>query len=203
MRVVVNPGHHPITDPGATGPTGLRERDVVREVTLALCPLAAGEIVYEPKRQGLLGLYTLTWALHRNPADVVVSLHCDSAEHPPCIHECRVIYWTEDLDRARAERSRQLAESIRVHAQGTFAEKARLLSAPYARRRRDGSTYQLTPGILVRTAKLAAVAVELNFVSDIHVETQMRTAHWVVRAAVALNAGVRYWAGTPERERDG
>ena len=193
MRVVLNPGHCPLTDPGTIGPTGLRERDVVREVTLALCPLATGKIVYEPKRQGPLGLWTLTRALHNNPADVVVSLHCNSAEGMVHKHECHTIYWTEDPDRGRAERSRRLAEAIRIHAEGCFAERAIVLTAPYARRRADGSTYQLTPGILVRTAKVVAVLVELGFLADRHTEAAMRTADWIARAAVALNAGLRAW----------
>ena len=193
MRVVINPGHSALIDPGAIGPTGLRERDLVRWVTLALCPLAGGGIVYEPKRQSAAGLWTLTNALHKNPADVVLSLHCDSAKHPPCIHESRVVYWAEDPDHGRAERSRQLADSIRIHAEGSFAQKARLLTAPYSRARANGSTYQLTPGILVRTAKLAAVLVELGFVSDIHVEREMRKPEWIARAAVALDASLRAW----------
>ena len=186
MRIVLNPGHDGIRDKGARGPTGLREAVVVREVAQALVGLGDERLSYEPKRQNVLGLWTLTRALRRNPPDILVSLHCDSGNDH--LHEARVLRWADDPNRERRAGSEVLAGEIVLQAV-LFAENARQMLAPYASAARRGRPF--TPGILVNTATRAAVLVELGFLSDRHTEASMKSAWWIARAATALDAGLR------------
>ena len=180
IRVVVNPGHDGIRDKGARGPTGLREADVVRRVAQAM----RGMDEYEFKRQNVFGLWTLLFALRRNPADVVVSLHCDAGSTD--LHEARMFWWRDDPDLDRAERSHQLARSLRDYAM--YSQSALVLTAPYMRGRR-----RFTPGVLCGTSTEAAIIAELGFISDPHVEAAMRTRHWVERAANGVHLGIYAW----------
>ena len=191
MRIVVNPGHEDIRDKGTRGPTGLREAVVVREVVRAMVALGDGAVTYEPKRQSVLGLWTLTRALRRNLPDILVSVHCDSGN--ACLHEARVVWWDDDPGRERRLGSELLAGEIVLQAV-LFAENARQMLAPYASAARGGRPF--TPGVLVNTAKRAAVLVELGFISDAHVEAEMKTSWWVARAAAALDAAVRSYVKT-------
>lgn len=80
MRVFINPGHgHP--DPGAVGPTGLREADVVSDVGLVVAEYLAGAgcevLVYQSDSlQGICDMAN-TWS-----ADIFVSIHCNAATSP-------------------------------------------------------------------------------------------------------------------------
>ena len=190
MRYVINAGHESIRDKGAPGAAGVPEATINREVARALCALSDAAVTYEPKGQGILGLWTLTRALRANPPDVLVSLHCNAAQkHPPCIHEGQVYYWASDPDSERRACSLGLASAIREHAEGLMSERVTIRTAPY---NRDGKPF--TPGILVNTATRAAVLLEMGFISDVHVAKAMNTAGWVARTASALDSGIRQWA---------
>lgn len=194
MRIVVNPGHS-VSDPGAPGPDGLSEAHVVQQVAAVMAALG-----YETKRQpaGAKGLGVLLGALHANPPDVLVSLHCNGYEWKAghCIHECHVYYWTEDPDRARWAASRALAGTMAAVSMGHdgFASHGLAKCAPILRCRPDGSTYELLPGVLRKCATRAAVLVELGFVSDPHVAAAMRTPAWIDRTAHALDRAIKSWA---------
>ena len=164
----------------------MRESDVVQAVAKAMIAGAPG--FYEPKRQPSIpgGVLVLLHTLLNNPPDVLVSLHCDASEkHPPCIHESRILYRSNDPVSSRREESAALAEMIRGQAL-LFAEKSRIMKAPYLR---EGRYY--TPGVLIDRATRAAVLVELGFISDVHVEKAMRTEHWIAQAAGALTAAIQ------------
>ena len=194
MRAVVNAGHDGVRDKGAPGAAGVPEATINRDVARALCALSDAALTYEPKRQSILGLYTLTWVLHRNPPDVLISLHCNAAKkHPPCIHEARIYWWADDPDRERRSCSLALASAIREHSEGLMAEHAVLCEVPYLHLYPDGTKKPKTPGILVNTATLAAVLAEMGFISDRHVAEAMNTAGWVARTASALDSGIRQW----------
>ncbi len=94
MRIVIEPGHDGVYDPGAVV-EGVREADIVREVARRIATLSGDGLSYElkrrPPRAG--GLAVLRAALARNPPDVIISLHCDSSEQDPRRHVARVYYW--------------------------------------------------------------------------------------------------------------
>lgn len=190
LQVVVEPGHGG-KDPGAVGHT-TTERDVVTAVAQSLAGHFSGAAVtYILKRRNffpdlLRGL--LRWIRRRRPP-VVLSLHCDSApgEH----HRATVRWWAQDPDSRREALSRGLAALIANELQRqSVATSAGAVSCPYER---DGRPY--TPGVLINTARDAAVLVELGFISDVHVEATMITPGWVQRAASALDTGIRSYMG--------
>ena len=199
MRVVVNPGHS-VTDPGAIGPTGLTEAEVVQKVARCLVALSGDGIGYEPKRQppGKKGLGILLQTLQANPPQLLLSLHCNAHLWRPgkCIHEAQFYWWSEDPDMWRRGRSLKLAFELVVAArEGRLAEKAKTVGAPYSRQS-GGGVVSFTPAILRKTATLAVSLAELGFITDPHAEKAMRTVEWQGRAACALDAGIRAFCAT-------
>lgn len=83
-RVAVDPGHggH---DGGATGPTGLREKDVALDVAHRLAPLLAHELKIETllTRDGdvFVPLEERTARANAFHADLFVSIHCNASEN--------------------------------------------------------------------------------------------------------------------------
>jgi N-acetylmuramoyl-L-alanine amidase len=161
---------------------GLTEAWVVTQIARQMAALGG----YEVKRQGR-SLLLLLLALRRNKPDLLLSLHCNAGSTN--LHECHAYYWGQEPDLTLHRESQRLADIIARRAQGTFAERALMKSFPIAR---DGKPF--TPGILVRTARTAAVLVELGFISDPHTAAAMRTLSWQGRVVSALDQAIREWA---------
>jgi N-acetylmuramoyl-L-alanine amidase len=183
MRIVINPGHSEQYDPGAVAADGLTEAWVVTQIARQMGALGG----YELKRQGRL-LLPMLLGLRVNKPDLLVSLHCNAPSRN--LHECHAYWWRQEPDLAVHRESERLATIIAGRAQGTFAEWGLVKTFPIVRE--NGRL--LTPGVLVRTAKRAAVLVELGFISDPHVAAAMRTANWQGRVVCALDAAIREWA---------
>lgn len=82
-RVVIDAGHGG-TDPGAIGPTGLREKDITLAIGRAVAPLIARELGAEVRltRAGdtFVSLEERAAAANAFEADVFLSIHCNAAE---------------------------------------------------------------------------------------------------------------------------
>ncbi len=82
-RVVIDSGHGG-ADPGAIGPTGLREKDVTLAIGKAVAPLVAKELGAEVRltRGGdtFVSLEERAAAANAFEADVFLSIHCNAAE---------------------------------------------------------------------------------------------------------------------------
>ncbi|HUW12905.1 MAG TPA: N-acetylmuramoyl-L-alanine amidase [Anaerolineae bacterium] len=184
MRIVIERGHSPY-DPGAIGPTGLTEFEVVRAVAQRM-----GAMGYEVKGRDRK-LSTLLWQLRWNKPDVVVSLHCNAPSKT--VHRCDVYLWREESDSIILQQSTALATLIAEKAQGKFAEAGAIRWFPILRNNKYGEIEKFTPGIVRGTAKVAAVVVEMGFLSDKHTEAAMRTESWRDRAALAIHEGIEAW----------
>lgn len=83
MKAFINPGHAPggNPDPGAVGPSGLRESDVASDVALQaaeyLRTAGCEVMVYQSDSLQDICDQANSWG-----ADVVVSIHCNAAENP-------------------------------------------------------------------------------------------------------------------------
>jgi N-acetylmuramoyl-L-alanine amidase len=194
-EVVIEPGHGG-RDPGAVGRV-LTEAAVVGRVAQELAARFSGpDVVYILKRrnffEGLtnkLKLDALLKWIRRRRDRIVLSLHCDSSpgEH----HFAQVLWWAQDPDSRREELSRQLAGLlVNELMRQSVATSAHSLSCPYDR---DGEPF--TPGVLINTARDAAVLIEYGFLSDRHVEDRMATPEWVQCAALATDRAVREFLG--------
>ena len=182
MRIVINPGHSQQYDPGAVAADGLTEAWVVTQVARGMGALGG----YELKRQGR-SLPLLLAALRLNKPDLLISLHCNAGSSN--LHECQVYRWADDPNPSLRRESLRLSGLIANRAQGGFAEKAVVRTFPIERQGR-----QFTPGVLVRTSRIAAVLVELGFISDPHTAAAMRTLSWQGRVVSALDQAIREWA---------
>ena len=82
-RVVLDPGHggH---DPGATGPAGLREKDVTLDVAHRAAPLLARELgistLLTRDSDTYVGLDERTARANAFGADLLISIHCNASE---------------------------------------------------------------------------------------------------------------------------
>lgn len=194
LRVVIEASHG-AGDSGAVGPGGITEAEVVAIVARSLA-LRTDEVVrYEVKRRPsklLGGLNAVLNALRRNQPDVVISLHANAGASNR--HEGTVYYLRSDEMKVRGLASAKLADLIRQKMLRQIAETVTVKTAPILRGNPDGSTYWLTPGILHRTAKRAAVLIELGYISDPHVAAAFASPKWQWNAAHAIDSAVREWA---------
>jgi len=82
-RLVIDAGHGG-ADPGAIGPTGLREKDVTLAIAKAAAPLVAKELGVEVRltraSDAFLSLEERAAAGNAFEADVFLSIHCNAAE---------------------------------------------------------------------------------------------------------------------------
>jgi len=189
MRVVIEPGHGG-KDPGAVGPNGLCERDVITEVSHFLASKGGDGIEYILKRRTAFPSLAALFAwMSRFKPDVILSLHCDSA----AATHASAIVWCYDPDKDRYCRSALLADTILAGLCSHIGGPTRVLTAPYLRRRPDGSTYMLLPGVLRGRALRASVLVELG-----PMHPRMAEVEWQSRAACGVDAGLRRWVKQEE-----
>jgi len=184
MLVFVEVGHG-AGDPGTLGgPLPPTEATVLTRVGHALGGMSGAGIIYAIKRRALSGLGKLLseWRLRRTKADVVLSIHMDSAG--PIRRGLDAYYWGDDPEQARRESSLLLAKCIADCAAG------RMVRAPY--KRADGHWF--LPGVLKNTAALAAVLVEIDNLANPQVEQDTMTPGWAVQTAMMLDSAVRRWA---------
>lgn len=207
-RVVLNPGHDGVLDKGAPAYGGLTTEAAVNGMAArALLACDRDELPrgwhLEAKRQPPVpgGLALLLATLRANRPDVLVSLHCDA--HPGgwqpgrCIHRATVYWWPDDPDRSRAWRSRRLADAIRAECR--FAEHAKVATTPIAR----AGGRSLTPGVLRGCARLAAVLLEMGFVSDPHFIQAVTDERWKARFTSSMLAAFGRFAECLRAERGG
>ena len=187
MLVIVEVGHG-AGDPGTLGgPLPPTEESVLTAVARALAALSGMGVIYAlkrryPKALGGLGRLLSEWRLRKQKADVVLSIHMDSAG--PIRRGLEAYYWGDDPEQARREASWLLARCLAACAAG------RVVWAPY--RRANGKWF--LPGVLRNTAQRAAVLVEIDNLANPQVERDTMTPQWALRTATMLDSAVRRWA---------
>ena len=187
MLVIVEVGHG-AGDPGTLGgPLPPTEETVLTDVARALAAFSGAGIIYALKRRypralGGLGRLLSEWRLRKKKADVVLSIHMDSAG--PIRRGLAVYYWKDDPIWTRREGSLLLAKCLADCAAGVVK------TAPYLR---AGGQWFL-PGVLRNTAQRAAVLVEIDNLANPQVEQDTMDSRWAGRQAARLDAAVRIWA---------
>ena len=124
-RVVLDPGHGG-TDPGAIGPTGLREKDVTLDIAHRVAPVLAKEgvqVVLTRDDDRFVTLEERTARANGFAADLFVSIHCNSADRvgPHGVE-------TYVLDTTRDDISDRVAARENATSQAASAELGSILA---------------------------------------------------------------------------
>ena len=174
MRVCVNPGHHPVYDSGAVGPTGLREADVTTRLAHALVArLSALEGIEAYAKRQLGGPATLEELCRRVNArkpDVFVSLHCNASTNRTA-QGPQVLAPPGSVD----ARHKRLARLLLARLPGNESRWSRVIGARVC---------------VLRKVRAVRVLVETDFISHPQVEALMRSDEWVERVAGACASAI-------------
>lgn len=183
MRIFLDPGHGG-KDPGAVGPTGLRESLVALDVCRAAERLlVAGVHTVNLSRDDdatFLDLDERARLANVWRADLLISVHCNAAVN----RSARGIeVWTT--------RGQTAADPLADHL--LFALGRAMPSEPIRRDMLDGDPDKEKDYAVLRLTRAPAVLVELGFISHPETEAAMRSPSWISAAAGALAAGIHSW----------
>lgn len=184
MRITIAPGHGG-QDPGAVGPTGLRESAVALEVSLRLERLliAAGHIVKLTRTTNkFVALSEQAHISNMFDTDLFISVHCNAAEN-------RAARGFEVWTTPGQTVSDQVAEEIFAAFGKAFP------SEPGRRDLSDGDNDREASFAVLRLTRCPAVLVETGFISNPETEAAMRSPSWISAAAGAISTGVHNWIG--------
>ena len=218
-RIVIDPGHggH---DFGTSGPEGLREKDLVLDVSQRLGALIEqrmnSEVIYTRTDDTFIPLEQRTDIANQAKADLFLSIHANSSPLRSATGvETYYLNFTTSkaaLDVAARENAgsqksifelQDLLEKIalkdKVDESREFA--TRIQSALYAfsskndTRARDRGVRK-APFVVLIGASMPSVLAEIGFIRNAHEESIMRRAEFRQRLAEALYKGVAGYAGT-------
>lgn len=159
-RVVLDPGHGG-NDPGATGPTGLKEKDVTLAIAHKVAPVLARngvEITLTRDDDRFVTLEERTARANAFGADLFVSIHCNAAEN-----KTRKGVETYVLDTTANETAGKVAARENGASAGASNEVAQLLASM---RLADQSTRSTRLAELLQRAGIASLGGQYDGVTD-------------------------------------
>lgn len=177
--VVIDPGHGG-DDPGAVSRTGLREADLNLAFAWELVPHlhTCARVVPTRTMDSTISLETRAWFANQARADLVLSIHCNSAED----HTAEGFeIWT-----SRGETRADLA-ATRIFESVRDAFPGQRMRADYE----DGDPDREAGFYVLRQTQAPAVLVELGFLSNGLEAVLLASPTWRARMAEAIAAGVR------------
>jgi N-acetylmuramoyl-L-alanine amidase len=217
-RIVIDPGHggH---DVGTTGPTGLREKDLVLDVSKRLGALIeermGSQVVYTRSDDRFIPLEERTAIANANQADLFLSIHANSSPVPTVSGvETYYLNFTtsrEALDLAERENAtssrtindlqgllEQIALKDKVDESREFAQRiqnALYTSSLKSARNRDRGIRK-APFVVLIGASMPSVLAEIGFVSNAQDERLMKRPETRQKIAEALYKGLSQYAAT-------
>ena len=159
-RVVLDPGHGG-NDPGATGPTGLKEKDVTLAIAHKVAPVLARsgvEITLTRDDDRFVTLEERTARANAFGADLFVSIHCNAAEN-----RARKGVETYVLDTTANETAGKVAARENGASAGASNEVAQLLASM---RLADQATRSTRLAELMQRAGMASLSSQFENVTD-------------------------------------
>jgi len=211
--VVVDPGHGG-SQFGAVGPTGLREKDLVLNIALKLgaqLRLAGMRVVYTREKDVFLSLAERAEIANRARADLYVSLHANSSPDPAARgsetyfvsleasdDDARRVAITENEvfrpEGAAADSgdiiSRILGDLIRTDHMRGSADFAMAIQRELAQLPTPSRGVKQGPFFVLGGVNMAAVLLEVGFVSHGEDEQRFKTAQYQEMIARAITRGV-------------
>jgi len=217
-RIVIDAGHggH---DNGTTGPTGLREKDLVLDVAKRLGALVeermGSQVVYTRTDDTFIPLEQRTAIANAQQADLFISIHANSSPVPSASGvETYYLNFTTSKDalelatRENADSSltindlqdvlQKIALKDKVDESREFAQRvqtALIASAGRATRARDRGVRK-APFVVLIGATMPSVLAEIGFVSNPQDERQLRKPETRQKIAEALYKGLSQYAAT-------
>lgn len=152
FKVCINAGHCPGIDPGAIGPTGLQEANVVRDIALKLQHYLEQAFVATCFIQDD-SLENICEFANNDYVDLFVSIHCNSASNPQANGtEIFTSYGETYADYAAAMILKQISD--------TFPDL--YVRADYS----DGDVDKEAAFYVLKNTDMPAVLIELAFISN-------------------------------------
>ena len=217
-RIVIDPGHggH---DVGTVGPTGLREKDLVLDVSRRLGALIeermGSQVVYTRSDDRFIPLEERTSIANANQADLFLSIHANSSPVRTASGvETYYLNFTTSREalevaaRENAESSmtindlegllQKIALKDKVDESREFAQRiqnALCASSMKAARNRDRGIRK-APFVVLIGASMPSVLAEIGFVSNAQDERLLRRPETRQKIAEALYKGLSQYAAT-------
>jgi N-acetylmuramoyl-L-alanine amidase len=218
-RIVLDAGHggH---DTGTVGPEGLREKDLVLDVSKRLGSLIedrmGSEVIYTRSDDTFIPLERRTEIANEAKADLFLSIHANSSPIRTAAGvETYYLSFTTSktaLDLAARENAasnetvydlqdilQKIALNDKVDESRDFAARVQTalfaLSAKNNKAAKDRGIRK-APFVVLIGASMPSVLAEIGFISNAHDESTMKRAEYRERIAEALYKGVSGYAGT-------
>ena len=212
--VVIDPGHGG-TDPGAIGPSGVKEKDVNLKIALALKKkLEAGNrierVILTRSTDKFIRLEERTAIAQKNQADLFISIHCNSSKNRKAYGiETYLLSFTEDPEslavaaRENATNARGVSElrdiikkyvlSSKIDESKSLATQVqnsliRTLSNNYSKIKNKG--VKKAPFVVLIGADVPSILVEISFISNSREEKRLTSSRYIDRVATAISDGV-------------
>lgn len=159
-RVVIDPGHGG-TDPGALGPTGLKEKDVTLAVAHKVAPTLARlgvQVALTRDDDRFVTLEERTARANAFGADLFISIHCNAAEN-----KARHGIETYVLDTTTSDMAGRVAARENATSQAASNEVAQLLASM---RLADQASRSTKLADLLQRSAIASVTTQFPDASD-------------------------------------
>jgi N-acetylmuramoyl-L-alanine amidase len=217
IRVMIDPGHGG-KDPGAIGPTGLKEKDVVLEIGRMVRDRLSRHEAYEIRMTRdsdiFLPLEERTAMANRSRADIFVSLHINASRNRNAKGISTFVFSRgasnqEDLELAARENGVPVARlkgvKFIIDDMFTGARKneslklaktmndaiCRSVSSEFGRQENLG--LKQAPFFVLVGARMTSVLVETSFISNAQEEARLRDEGYLGRIADGIVEAVRYY----------
>ena len=218
-RILIDAGHggH---DTGSIGPRGLREKDVVLDVSNRLGKLLAqrmgAEVIYTRQKDEFIPLEERSEIANKRGADLMISIHCNAAPTSKVRGiETYYLSFTSDpwelsvasLENAAAESSiNELQDLVAKIALDDKIEESREFATKVQSRLHRGVVkhsssirdrgIRKAPFVVLIGAKMPAVLVEIGFISNRTDEGLMRKPSFRQEIAEHLYEGISEYASS-------
>lgn len=212
-RIVIDPGHGG-TDFGTTGPTGLREKDLVLDLAKRLGDLIeerlGSEVIYTRTDDSYVGLEERTKLANERKADLFISIHGNSSPAREAVgietfylnfnasaSAMEVAARENATSRKSVGELHDLVEKIalntKVKESQEFAAKVQSSLTANETRGRDRGVKR-APFIVLIGATMPSILTEVGFLSNAREEGQLKKPEYRQKLAESLFNGVAGYA---------
>jgi N-acetylmuramoyl-L-alanine amidase len=176
-KIAIDPGHGG-TDPGAVGPTGLKEKDVNLQIALKLKAKLEAQghtVVMTRDKDETVSLEDRVKKANEANADIFVSTHCNAAENPNA-------KGTETYRYPGSLKGKKLATEVQKELVNALETDDRGV--------KEGTYYVL------KHTKMPAILAEVAFISNPGEEEMLKTDETREKAAQAMKKGIDTYFST-------